>query len=786
MRTLARHSDTTAKASASNATGRWNDILALQGREREFVWPDLSQYTNQADVYTKSPFVYKAISLVADAAASGEFEAFQLVGEKKEAIQNHPIELLLRKPNGWQSGQEFLKAVYTDYLINGNVYTYLASENGGPPDEMMLLQPDRVRIVPNSNNIPNAAGKILPVRGYVYTVNSVEIPLEASQVIHWKEHNPRDPFYGLSRLQVVALSIQAEQSMARWQRNFFSKDNAVPAGLVSIKNTVTDFDYERIMRDWKRSYGGVNRATAFIRGDVSYSNMGATHVDMDFLQGRQFEKELIFLTFNVPPGMLDKNSTEANAQAGLEVLTNFAVWPLMTGLGSKLSNELCPFWGDDIVVEPEDIRVKDKAAERDQMYAESAFMEINEIRGKYLNLPPVNWGDIPAAGAGAAAITGAPISNKPTAVPKQVVRDAADIADANQEAAAQKALKAVEPAVITRTIDVVSRVYVSRAMQREIEQFTKRSKKGADAVDSFKFNSVPPGLGIALKALADTNALDTLTFKAKTTPRVSITGEYDPNAKAKDKYEREFTSAYAEQLAYVQKRVIDVVRHQTRAAKTKLPDDPSIYTDAMDDEWWADINDHLSKALQPIVQDAIETGMTDGYDVLQMRGLGVELDPTKFNIDAAKYAQDWTDSWLAEFGTTTQQGVGALIARWVGTPGATLEDLVSAIQESHAFSKSRAQMTAVTEVTRAFAQAEYGLAEDLADVADVDLSVGMSDYADMIPAHPNCRCWSVMQFQYDANGKITSIDFVWRTANDDVVCQVCGPRNGKLMSEVAA
>ena len=59
--------------------------------------------------------------------------------------------------------------------------------------------------------------------------------------------------------------------MADWNRRYFGDGMAVPAGIVAIKERDSDADYERIKREWRASYGGRERKTAFLRGTSAWS-----------------------------------------------------------------------------------------------------------------------------------------------------------------------------------------------------------------------------------------------------------------------------------------------------------------------------------------------------------------------------------------------------------------------------------------------------------------------------------------------------------------------------------
>ena len=98
---------------------------------------------------------------------------------------------------------------------------------------------------------------------------------ESSKVVHFKRWHPDNDYYGLSALEAGRITIASDKAMSEWNRNTFGKDNGVPAGIVNVKDFVSDADFERIKREWRQSYGGPQRRTAFLRGGgIEWQNIG--------------------------------------------------------------------------------------------------------------------------------------------------------------------------------------------------------------------------------------------------------------------------------------------------------------------------------------------------------------------------------------------------------------------------------------------------------------------------------------------------------------------------------
>lgn len=341
---------------------------------------------HSARVYEASPWVYIAINRIAEAGALAPLRVFRLKGETRVGIENHPAEQLFRNPNPLTSRFELFEQTLGSLELNGNAYWFLAGDSRGIPREIWALRPDRITIAPHKTRV---------VGGYLYQIDGQMIPLDAMEVIHFRRWHPSNDYYGLSPISAARSAVLSDKHMSDWNRNAFGKDQAVPAGIVSIDDFISDSDFERIKREWRSNYGGAERKTAFMRGAaISWQNIGLTHSELDFLQGRQAQRDEILNIFGIPVGLVSENATEANAKVAERLFVERTLYPKLVRLAQKISQELLPFYGDDLIAEYDDIRPTDTQARLDEIRAAYPLLSINELRANYYQLPPVAWGDV--------------------------------------------------------------------------------------------------------------------------------------------------------------------------------------------------------------------------------------------------------------------------------------------------------------------------------------------------------------------------------------------------------
>lgn len=337
--------------------------------------------------YTASPWVYAAVTRIAEAAALVPLGVYQGEGADRVLLPDHPLTTLLNAPNPLISRFDLIEGTVGALELGGNAYWYLASDADGLPAAIYPLAPERVRVVPDA---------VDGVRGYVYEFDGIRIPLDPLEVVHFRRWHPGSDHYGLSGLEAARLAIQADRAMADWNRATFAQDHAVPAGIVAVREFISDADFERLKREWRASYGGGQRKTAFLRGaSIEWQHIGLNHVDLDFLRGRESIRDEIFTIFGIPLGLIDANATEANAVVAERQFIERTLWPKLVRMAEKITRDLLPFWADDYgpcVAAFDDIRPTDDESRLEELRLVAALpgvLTTDEIRARYFKLKPL-------------------------------------------------------------------------------------------------------------------------------------------------------------------------------------------------------------------------------------------------------------------------------------------------------------------------------------------------------------------------------------------------------------
>lgn len=366
------------------------DWLRLTADAEQWQLPDRSLPQAQAELYQRLSWVQAAVSAVARTAATTAFGVSRLVGEQTEAVENHDFELLLRRPNPLQSRFELLESTISYHALTGNAYWWLnRGSEKEKPAEIWLIPPHRIQPIPD--------GRMF-LHGYMYESDTGEkIPLERYEIVHFKRFHPLNSFVGLSPIEALSVIAAGDLAMQRWNTNYFDKDNAKAAGALAFADPIENDAWNKIKADIKAKHGGVNREMMMLRnvgkGGVQWINMAISQRDMEFLASRTFNKEEIFSIY--APGyasILAVNATEANSKAGKATFMEMAVWPQLVSIAEKITNDLLPIYGENLVGNFDDVRIADRGMQLAEQNAASRIQTIDEMRQSFYSLPPLEDG----------------------------------------------------------------------------------------------------------------------------------------------------------------------------------------------------------------------------------------------------------------------------------------------------------------------------------------------------------------------------------------------------------
>lgn len=305
------------------------------------------------EAYRRNVIAYRAINLVAKGAASVPLLIYRADTEAApQEISRHAVRSLLERPSPTMQRQAFLEALYTYRLVAGNVFVQAVGPADMPPRELHLLRPDRVQVIAGAFGMP---------QGYRYKVGqeTTDFPVDplsgASRILHMKDLNPADDWYGLSPVEAAAYSIDQHNQAAAWNQALL-QNGARPTGALIVRmeggmnGALSEEQYWRIKQQVDEQFSGPANAgrPLLLEGGLDWREMSLSPKDMDFIEARHAAARDIALAFGVPPQLLGipGDNTYTNLAEARLALWEQTILPMVHGTLEALAGWLAPMYGE--------------------------------------------------------------------------------------------------------------------------------------------------------------------------------------------------------------------------------------------------------------------------------------------------------------------------------------------------------------------------------------------------------------------------------------------------------
>lgn len=279
--------------------------------------------------FEKLEVVNRGVNMIVSAAASLDYDIKDkksegvVKGTKVKSLNT----LLNYMPNPYQSAQEFRTNIFTDFLLEGNVFLYF--------DGVYLYH------LPAVNMDIDPDPKTFVAK---YTYNRL-IDFKPTEIIHIKDLSAKSIYRGDSRLKAADRNIQIMYKMQEFQEQFFA-NGAVSSLIITSDNTLSQTAKDKTIQNWMQKYSaknGARKPMILDSGLKPYGSIIDSFKEMDFDTSIKTHDTKILKALGVPPILLD-GGNNANIAPNLRLFYLETVIPIILKLASGLER----YFGYDI------------------------------------------------------------------------------------------------------------------------------------------------------------------------------------------------------------------------------------------------------------------------------------------------------------------------------------------------------------------------------------------------------------------------------------------------------
>jgi HK97 family phage portal protein len=273
-------------------TGHWRVI--------HDPWPGAFQQDRQISLESIQRFsaVYACVDLIAGDISKLRPKVVSLRdGVWQELPQaRRPV---LRKPNRYQTRNQFFREWMRSKLYHGNTYALKERDERGAVMQMHILDPAGVE--PMITSVGDVYYKLQ--RDWLAGIDpddEMSLIIPASEIIHDRGLCLYHPMVGVSPIHAVtgsaSLGVQITDSGAK-----FFGNAARPSGILTAPAHIADDTAERLRTHWETRFSGNNAGRVAVLGDgLTYEAMSMTAADSQQIEQLRWSIEDVARAYHVP------------------------------------------------------------------------------------------------------------------------------------------------------------------------------------------------------------------------------------------------------------------------------------------------------------------------------------------------------------------------------------------------------------------------------------------------------------------------------------------------------
>lgn len=214
------------------------------------------------------------------------------------AVDNPAYSPVLRKPNHFQTAQQFRESWLLSKLTHGNTYILKQRDNRGVVVGLYVLDPNRVCPAVSDSG---AVWYQLQTDKLSGLDEGQTVTVPASEIIHDRFMTLHHPLIGIPPICGAYWPAAKNLKILRSAATFF-ENNAQPGGILTAPAGMSDEDAAALRQFWDENYSGANSGRIAVLGaDMKFTAFAMKSADSQLVEQMRYSDEQICQPFGVPP-----------------------------------------------------------------------------------------------------------------------------------------------------------------------------------------------------------------------------------------------------------------------------------------------------------------------------------------------------------------------------------------------------------------------------------------------------------------------------------------------------
>lgn len=225
-------------------------------------------------------------------------------------VENPAYSPVLRKPNHYQTAQQFREAWALSKLIHGNAYVLKQRDERGVVVRLYVLDPCRVLpMVSDSGEVfyqinyqyPTDLAPPVLLNKLALSEDGKQLVIPAREIIHDRLNCFHHQLIGVPPVCAAHWPAVKNLKILKSSAEFFG-NNAQPGGILTAPAGMSESDAAALKAYWDTNFAGTNSGkVAVIGADMKFTSFAMKSADSQLVEQMRYSDEQICQPFGIPP-----------------------------------------------------------------------------------------------------------------------------------------------------------------------------------------------------------------------------------------------------------------------------------------------------------------------------------------------------------------------------------------------------------------------------------------------------------------------------------------------------
>jgi len=292
--------------------------------------------------------VVACINVLATSFAEAPLKVYQKTENGRQEVVNHPMEILMSRPNEFISGAVLSHYLVTSLSAHGDAFLLKVKNNKGEVVQLVPLMPSYVKVRGNQRELITHYEYHAVQQSNKLNPDFVELPRE--NVVHIRQGmDPDDHRRGFSPLRSVMRELAGDEAAGQFAVALLH-NMAVPGVILSPKDDSmggpSREEAEAIAQSFKSKFSGTNRGAPMIMtGAMDVDVLSFTPEQLNLKNLRRLPEERVSAVLGVPAILAGLGAgldaaTYNNTKELREFFTEQKMIPMWSAVAAELTHQL--------------------------------------------------------------------------------------------------------------------------------------------------------------------------------------------------------------------------------------------------------------------------------------------------------------------------------------------------------------------------------------------------------------------------------------------------------------